>query len=128
MNDATRKNDASQRASLWAVAGTGAALAVAALLLVGLHSALGVAVGGGLATLNLWAIGLIVGRLFSDHAKVAPWALFAVVKVAVLFGAVYLLVFSGFVDILAVVVGYGALPLGVMAAQLGARPSGDERG
>ena len=128
MDDATRKNDTRQRASLWAVAATGAVLAVAALPLVGLRGALGVAVGAGLATLNLWAIGLIMRRLFSDHVSVAPWALLAAAKVGVLFGAVYLLVFSGFVDILAVVVGYGALPLGVMAAQLGARPSGDERG
>jgi hypothetical protein len=128
MNEITRKTDASQRAALWTVGITGALLAVGAVPLAGVRDAAGVAAGACLATLNLWAIGLLVRRLFSESAPAAPWALFAVLKLALLFGAVYLLVFSGVADILAVVVGYGALPLGLVAAQLGAKRPADEQG
>ena len=44
------------RACLVAVAGSGAALAVGALLTFGGSTALSVAVGGGLAAANLWAL------------------------------------------------------------------------
>jgi len=128
MSETTPKSDASQRAALWTVGITGSVLAAAAIPLSSARDAAGVAAGAVLATLNLWAIGLLVRRLLSDSAPAVPWALFAVVKLVVLFGAVYLLVFSGFADILAVVVGYGALPIGLVVAQLGAKRAADEQG
>ena len=42
----------------------------------------------------------------------AAWGLFAVVKIVVLFGGIYLLLTKGLVDPIALVVGYGVLPSG----------------
>ncbi len=128
MSDDSQRTDAAQRTSLWAVGIAGAIVTLGAVPVVGLRGALGVASGATIATLNLWAIGLLVRRLLGDGVPAAPWALLALVKVTVLFGAVYLLVFSGFADILAVVAGYGALPIGLVVAQLSARPATDEQG
>jgi hypothetical protein len=128
MTRGPKKTDRSQRAALYTVGITGALLAAGAVPLASVRDAAGVAAGGLLATLNLWAIGLLVRRLLTDGTPAAPWALFAVVKLVVLFGAVYLLVFSGFADILAIVVGYGALPIGLVVAQLGAKRPADEQG
>jgi hypothetical protein len=46
------------------------------------------------------------------------WGLFAVVKIVVLFGGIYLLLTKGLVDPIALVVGYGVLPLGIAASSL----------
>jgi hypothetical protein len=58
-----------------------------------------------------------------DHASEgkrggAAWGLFAVVKIVVLFGGIYLLLTKGLVDPIALVVGYGVLPLGIAASSL----------
>jgi len=58
-----------------------------------------------------------------DHAREgkrggAAWGLFAVVKILVLFGGIYLLLTKGLVDPIALVVGYGVLPLGIAASSL----------
>jgi len=46
------------------------------------------------------------------------WGLFAVLKIIVLFGGIYLLLTKGLVDPIALVVGYGVLPLGIAASSL----------
>ena len=58
-----------------------------------------------------------------DHAREgkrggAAWGLFAVLKIVVLFGGIYLLLTKGLVDPIALVVGYGVLPLGIAASSL----------
>jgi hypothetical protein len=58
-----------------------------------------------------------------DHAREgkrggAAWGLFAVLKIVVLFGGIYLLLTKGMVDPIALVVGYGVLPLGIAASSL----------
>ncbi len=47
------------------------------------------------------------------------WGLLAVVKIVVLFGGMWLLLTRGWVDPIALLVGYGALPLGISAGTLG---------
>ena len=58
-----------------------------------------------------------------DHAAEgkrggAAWGAFALVKILVLFGGIYLLLTKGLVDPIALVVGYGVLPLGIAASSL----------
>ena len=58
-----------------------------------------------------------------DHAREgkrggAAWGLFAMLKIVVLFGGIYVLLTKGLVDPIALVVGYGVLPLGIAASSL----------
>jgi hypothetical protein len=58
-----------------------------------------------------------------DHAALgkrggAAWGVFAFLKILVLFGGIYLLLTKGLVDPIALVVGYGVLPLGIAASSL----------
>ena len=58
-----------------------------------------------------------------DHAAQgkrggAAWGVFALLKILVLFGGIYLLLTKGLVDPIALVVGYGVLPLGIAASSL----------
>jgi hypothetical protein len=58
-----------------------------------------------------------------DHAREgkrggAAWGAFAVVKIIVLFGGIWILLTKGMVDPMPLVVGYGVLPLGIAASSL----------
>jgi hypothetical protein len=58
-----------------------------------------------------------------DHAREgkrggAAWGAFALVKIVVLFGGIYLLLTKGMVDPIPLVVGYGVLPLGIACSSL----------
>jgi hypothetical protein len=48
----------------------------------------------------------------------AAWGAFAVVKILILFGGIYLLLTRGLVDPMPLVVGYGVLPLGIAASSV----------
>src|SRR5262245_52934421 len=87
-------------------------LTLGALVLVGVRSALGVALGGAIAALNLVALARIVRAFLEQKGNTAPWAFIAVLKFAALIGCAYLVIHGGIVSPLAVVTGYGALPLG----------------
>lgn len=112
------------RSALRAVAVSGAVLSVGALALYGLRTGLSVALGAALATANLWALARIVSAFFpgdADGARAqsrAGWALLAVLKMAGLFVVVWLLFASGFVAPLAMLVGYGSLPIGIAIGSL----------
>lgn len=58
-----------------------------------------------------------------DHAAEgkrggAAWGGFALVKIVVLFGGIYVLLTKGIVDPIPLVVGYGVLPLGIASSSL----------
>lgn len=106
----------------------GVLAAVVAGLSFGLRTGVGVALGAGLALGNLWAIRGLVGALVGRGGQAAFWALVGAAKLLLLLGVVYLLVFAGFADILPLVVGYGALPVGLVGAQVVAPAPRDERG
>jgi hypothetical protein len=128
--------DAQLRVSLAAVAVSGAALAAASVPFFGLSAALSVAVGAGLATANLWALARIVAALLPDESRAstdggagtpapdqAPnqtvlWAFLGLLKMFALFGVVWLLMRHGFVSGLGLVVGFGALPIGIAIGSL----------
>jgi hypothetical protein len=95
---------------------TGALLAA---LFAGVHAMLGVAVGAGLAAANLWTIGLVMRGYMGQLNPNVPWALVGMLKFILLFAGVYALLKSGVVPAGPLFIGYGALPLGIVGAQLG---------
>jgi hypothetical protein len=112
------------RASIMAVAGVGATLSAAALAFFGPTTALSVTVGAAVSTANLWALGRIVSALLpseSDAAQTqsrAGWALVALVKMFGLVAVVWLLMKHGVVSPVPMLVGLGALPMGVVVGSL----------
>jgi hypothetical protein len=112
--------DQGLRAALWAIALTGAALTLVSPFLLGRGGVLGVALGSALAAFNLWALGRIV-RAFTNGAGL-PWVLLAAFKLVGLLVVVAVLLKLG-ITVIPLAVGYGALPVGIVFAQLSvARP------
>ena len=96
------------------VAVSGAVLLVGAGVSFGARTSAAVALGVVIALSNLWVVERLV-RLTLENAG-GRWAVIALVKATVLFGLVALLVKTGAVDVLPLVVGFGAMPLGVVVA------------
>ncbi len=113
--------DSGVRTALWAVAITGVLFTALSPFVLGKHAVLGVALGSFVAAFNLWALARIV-RAFMNGAGL-PWVLLAAFK---LFGLVALVAVVVKLELAAVVplaIGYVALPVGIVFAQLGgARP------
>lgn len=122
--DAPPHLDARMRVSLSAVAVTGALLSLGALVFFGVSTAFSVAVGGAIATANLWALARIIAALLpseADGARTqsrAGWALLAALKMFGLVALVWLLMRHGVVSPLPMVVGFGALPIGIAIGSL----------
>jgi len=115
-----RALDPRMRTALVAVATFGAMFAIGAGCGWGMREAWSVAAGVVIAVLNLSRIlGALVGAR-SDEASerddAGLWGVLAVVKVCGLFGGVWLLMSSHLVDPLPLVVGWGALPVGIALA------------
>lgn len=85
-----------------------------AAVLRGVHAGTSVLLGGLLGAANLWAIARLVRGFVSAPGPKAPWTLFALIKLAALFAVVVGLVVSGVAELLALAVGYTALPLGIV--------------
>jgi hypothetical protein len=118
--------DAGMRAALYGVIGSAVVISLGALALFGPRAALGVAIGGALAPVNLWIFAQVGEAFLSRRGKTAPWAVIAIVKLVVLLGAVWLILRSGVASGLALIVGYGALPLGITVGTLfGPKPRED---
>jgi hypothetical protein len=146
MSTKTEPNDDIGRASK-AAAAIGAVFALAALSLYGTRSAISVVVGVAIAVANLLTMRAIIRALIQapeepdpkaspgedskgdgekrtpDHAGAGrrggvAWGVFAVLKIFILFGGVWILLTRGLVDPMPLVVGYGVLPLGIAASAL----------
>jgi hypothetical protein len=111
MKTKTVERDASLSAAYVSVAASGAVLLVGAGVWLGARTMAAVGLGVVLAVSNLWTIERLV-RVYLDSER-GRWALIAIAKAALLFGLVALLVKSGAVDVLPLVIGFGALPLGI---------------
>jgi hypothetical protein len=120
--------EAALRTALWSVALIAATGALISGLIFGFRTLLGVAAGGTLATLNLWAITVVARGYMGKLNPNVPWALVGILKLMVLFAAVFALLKYGYVEPGALFVGYGALPLGIAGAQLGNRRTRLEHG
>lgn len=121
------EGDSSLARTLWAVAIVGATATVVAAVVAGPRATLGVGLGAAIALGNLWVVGRMV-RGFMTGTATAPWGFVAAVKFSLLVVLLWALLRSGFVDLLPLVMGYGALPLGIFAAQLGGAVPSRERG
>ena len=110
-------SDSALRIALWSVALVGASGALLAGIVPGCPM-LSLSAGALLAFAHLWLISLVVrGRAGQLNANV-PWGLVGVLKFMLLFGVVYALVKNHWVEVLPLFIGYGALPLGIVAAQM----------
>ncbi len=124
--------DPRMRASLAGVAVSGGALALGGLVLAGPGAAFSIAVGAGLALGNLWALARIVVALLPEEPEsssggLAGWALLGALKMFALMGAVWLLMRHGIVSPIPMVIGFGALPMGIaMGALVSDRSSAAE--
>jgi len=112
------------RRCLGGVAIAGGVLSIAALAVSGLWSAFSVAVGAAIATGNLWVLARIVWALLPSDAEGARaqsragWALVALLKMVGLVGVVWLLMRHGVVSPVPMMIGFGALPIGIAIGSL----------
>jgi hypothetical protein len=113
-------SDPGLRSPLCAILVFGSVFTVAAGLFSDLGTTVSVAGGALLAAANLWALGRVVRSLLSASGSRAAWAMLAVLKFAALVVGCYWLLVAKVVDLLPLALGYGALPLGIVAAQLAA--------
>jgi hypothetical protein len=113
------KKDPALKAAVKMVALTGIVLSVGAALLADFRAAIGVFLGGMLATANLMLF-IRLGEAFLEQktSNRTPWAALGFLKLLGLFACVYLILKSGNVSALALVVGYGALPVGITISGL----------
>ncbi|HEY8091049.1 MAG TPA: ATP synthase subunit I [Polyangiaceae bacterium] len=116
--------DARMRRTLVAVACTGGAFTLGAAAVAGLGPAFSVAVGALIAVGNLWALARIVGALLPGSAEGARqqsragWSLLAILKLIGLVGVVWLLLRHQLVSPIAMLIGFGSLPIGIALGSL----------
>jgi hypothetical protein len=110
------ERDRTLTAAYVGVAVSGGLLLAASGALLGARPMAAVALGVVLAISNLWTLERFVSvYLASERGR---WAGIALLKSLVLFSLVAVLVKSGAVDVAPLVLGFGALPLGVVVAGL----------
>jgi hypothetical protein len=112
-----------RRAIRW-VAIAGAVLALPMGLFAGIHAGFSTAVGALVACVNLYVLGRSVGAMIGRGSP--AWRFVSVLKMIALFGGVWLLLTTGIVDPIPLVVGLGALPLGLAAGSMLDRSRGKE--
>ncbi|MEB2321704.1 MAG: ATP synthase subunit I [Sorangiineae bacterium] len=100
----------------------GALLTAGAVAVSGPPVGLGVAIGALVALANLWVLDRAVRGFLTGESR-APWAVVAVLKLVLLVGALYLVVKSGVAGVMPLIVGFGALPLGITLSQLRGAPA-----
>lgn len=121
-----RLGDAPMRAAVKAVAISGLCLSVGGLALFGVRNAVGVAIGGALATANLLVFARLGDAFIARKGNTAPWAVIALLKLVFLFGGIWMILDSGVVTGLSLAAGYAALPLGITLGSLfGPKPPDD---
>jgi hypothetical protein len=106
------------QAAIGTVAATGVLLALVTAFLWGGRMAFSVATGAAIATSNLYVLSRIVARLMSGATGTGALGVLAVTKIVVLVGGVWLLLTRGLVDPIALLVGYGSLPIGIALSTL----------
>jgi hypothetical protein len=102
---------------LFAVVAIGILLALGAWLINGRQTGIGVGVGALIASLNLWAFTRIGTAMVSGQRRRSGWGLLAMLKLLVLFGAVFGILKRDLADPVTFLIGYLALPIGIVASQ-----------
>jgi hypothetical protein len=116
-------------------AGLGLVFTVASASIFGMRTAGSVLLGAAIAIANLLTLRAIIKSMMqgdesssdanpdADHKAAGnrggtAWGIFAVFKIVILFGGIWLLLSKDLVDPIPLVVGYGVLPLGIAASSL----------
>lgn len=121
--------DATMRSVLLWVAGSAVVMTLVALVAFTPRSALGVALGGAIATVNLYVFARVVDAFLSRRGHTAPWAVIAVLKLFALMGGVWLILKSGVASGVSLMIGYASLVVGITLGTLfGPKPPEDEDG
>jgi len=102
---------------LFAVVAIGILLAGGAWFLKGQPVALGVGIGAAVAGLNLWVFTRIGTAMVSGQSRPAAWGLVALLKLLLLFGGVFVILKKDLADPVSFLIGYLALPIGIVASQ-----------
>jgi hypothetical protein len=102
---------------LFAVVAIAILLAGGSFFIAGRATGMGVGVGGLMAALNLWAFTRIGSAVLSGHRRRGAWGLVAILKLFALFGAVFWILKKDLADPLSFLIGYLALPVGIVASQ-----------
>ena len=116
--------DTRMRTSLRTVFLIAAVFTFFAVAFAGVRAGVSVALGGALAGGNLWLLARIVTELLpTDRAGAEAqsrggWALLAVLKILGLLALAWLLMRHGIVSPLPMLVGFGALPIGIAIGSL----------
>src|SRR5262249_28968888 len=118
MKTLAKTDERGLNAALWAVAIVGVVLALASPVLFGKGAALSVALGAGLAFGNLWLLARLVRAFLSGGGAQLSWLVISLIKFGALLLAVAWLVRAGYARALPLMLGFAALPLGIVAAQL----------
>jgi hypothetical protein len=109
--------DARLRASFVGTAVCGAALALGTAALVGARAGFSAAIGTAVAEANLWALAQIVSALLQgQHA--GAWGVVAPLKMFALVAVVGVMMRYTAIAPLFMVVGFGALPMGIAIGSL----------
>jgi hypothetical protein len=103
--------------ALTAVAVASVVLTALAPFAFGNGALLGAAIGGALAFSNLWVIAVVV-RGFLRGAGL-PWGAFAALKFLALLFVVFIVIKNRWAEVVPLALGYAALPIGIIVAQLG---------
>jgi hypothetical protein len=126
MTTTTTEREPAFLRALWSVVLIGVASGVAGFFLGGVRTGVSVLLGAAVAAVNLWAIRVIGRGLMSRQKTAVPWSVIAALKFAALLLGLYLVVKSHWVEILPLLIGYGALPLGIAFGQMGVvKPLGE---
>ncbi|MCC6552702.1 MAG: ATP synthase subunit I [Polyangiaceae bacterium] len=121
--------DGTMRAAILSVAASAAVMTVIAAIAFGSRAALGVAIGGAIATANLYVFARIGEAFIGRRGRTAPWAVIAVLKLGALLGGIWFILKSGLVSGLALTIGYSALIIGITLGTLfGPKPPEDDPG
>ncbi len=129
MSTATESTDQNGIATaIWSVAIVGALLTAGAPTFLGPASRSSVALGVLLAVGNLWAISRTVRGFLYPAGVRSAWLPLAMLKFAVMFLGILFLVRGGYAQLLPLVIGYAALPLGITISQLKSAPAASGEG
>jgi hypothetical protein len=114
----TPTDDGNIAPALWSVAIVGALLALGSPFLFGVGGVVSTGLGAGLAVLNLWAIARLVRAFLGAGPGRASWGPLGMLKLAILFVLLAVVIKRGWAEVLPLAFGYAALPLGIVLAQL----------
>jgi hypothetical protein len=124
-NDQARASGLSR--SFWSVGVFGLVLSLGSILVSDTwRTPLSVAAGSVIALLNFWMTAYLVRGFVAPVAMRVPWPLIATVKLVFVLGVVYVLLQRQVLSLLPMVVGFGALPLGIVFGQTRPRSADEE--